>query len=143
MELGIYKHYKGKFYQVFDLGRHSENLEEMVVYEALYGMCDTWVSPKSKFEEKVVLETGEEVSKFVLISSVDDEEEWEDGELITMFDNKLDFQRAAKILEKNEVDFEVREEKLESKPSYLASSTLYKIFVDEENFEIAMKLLNG
>lgn len=37
MRLGVYQHYKGALYQVLGVSRHSETLEEMVVYQSLYG----------------------------------------------------------------------------------------------------------
>jgi len=54
MKYGKYEHYKGKFYEVFGEARHSETLEEMVVYRSLY-FCETygdlhvWVRPKKLF----------------------------------------------------------------------------------------------
>ncbi len=42
---GIYSHIKGNKYEVLDIARHSETLEEMVIYRALYGDCDVWVRP--------------------------------------------------------------------------------------------------
>jgi hypothetical protein len=58
MKLGKYKHYKGKEYNVVAIATHSETLEEMVVYEALYeiqgkGMNSMWVRPKKMFEETI------------------------------------------------------------------------------------------
>lgn len=48
---GLYQHYKGKFYRVIDVVRHSETLEEMVFYECLYenAMGRLWVRPKDLF----------------------------------------------------------------------------------------------
>ena len=47
---GRYQHYKGKFYEVVGVARHSETLEELVVYKALYetefGKESLWVRPK-------------------------------------------------------------------------------------------------
>lgn len=53
---GIYQHYKGKRYEVIGIGRHSETLEEMVLYRGLYddplfGPSPLWVRPVSSFEE--------------------------------------------------------------------------------------------
>jgi len=59
---GKYRHYKGNFYEVIGVGRHSETLEEVVVYRALYeseyGKNSLWVRPKAMFLEEVVLEGG-------------------------------------------------------------------------------------
>jgi len=57
IKLGKYKHYKGKEYEVIGVAKHSETLEEMVVYRALYGNHDLWVRPLSMFAEEV--EVGE------------------------------------------------------------------------------------
>ncbi len=64
---GIYRHYKGKQYEVINSAFHSETLEEMVVYKALYtsefGENCFWVRPLSMFMEKVDLE-GKLVDRF-------------------------------------------------------------------------------
>jgi len=53
VKLGIYQHYRGNYYQVLGVSRHSETLEELVVYQALYGDFGLWVRPISMFIEKV------------------------------------------------------------------------------------------
>ena len=50
---GIYKHYKGNMYEVLDVATHSETLEKMVVYKALYGDGGVWVRPISMWDELV------------------------------------------------------------------------------------------
>ena len=50
---GRYRHFKGKEYEVIALARHSETLEEMVVYRALYGEHGVWVRPKAMFMSEV------------------------------------------------------------------------------------------
>ena len=50
---GKYRHYKGKEYTVLAVAKHSETLEEMVVYRALYGEGGLWVRPKEMFLETV------------------------------------------------------------------------------------------
>ena len=52
---GTYRHYKGNLYEVIDIALHSETLEEMVVYRALYGDFGTWVRPLKMFIEDVNL----------------------------------------------------------------------------------------
>ena len=53
MKLGIYKHYKGNEYKVLGVAKHSETLEELVVYQAMYGEMDLWVRPMKMFTENV------------------------------------------------------------------------------------------
>ena len=50
---GRYRHFKGKEYQVIGTARHSETLEEMVVYRALYGEGGLWVRPAAMWSELV------------------------------------------------------------------------------------------
>ena len=54
--LGRYRHYKGKNYEVIGIARHSETLEELVIYRALYGDYGLWVRPKVMFMEAVQVE---------------------------------------------------------------------------------------
>lgn len=50
---GRWRHFKGNEYQVLGLARHSETLEDMVVYRALYGEGGLWVRPASMWLEAV------------------------------------------------------------------------------------------
>lgn len=52
---GLYRHYKGMLYEVIDTVRHSETLEPMTLYRALYGQRGLWVRPAAMFEEEVVI----------------------------------------------------------------------------------------
>ncbi|APW39075.1 hypothetical protein RD110_19210 [Rhodoferax koreense] len=53
---GRYRHYKGGLYEVMGTVRHSETLEPMTLYRALYGEMGLWVRPAAMFEETVVIE---------------------------------------------------------------------------------------
>jgi len=65
---GIYKHYKGMFYLVEGIVNHSETLEELVLYTALYN-GSRWVRPKSMFLEDVdIKEYNYKGPRFTLIS---------------------------------------------------------------------------
>ena len=66
MKLGIYKHFKGNKYEVIGVAKHSETLEEMVVYKALYGDGGLWVRPISMWDEEVEFE-GKTVKRFTYI----------------------------------------------------------------------------
>jgi hypothetical protein len=71
VKLGKYQHWKGKMYEVIGVARHSETLEELVVYRALYdskefGKNSLWVRPKKMFLENIVV-NGKEVPRFKFI----------------------------------------------------------------------------
>ena len=53
LRTGKYRHYKNKEYEVIGCAKHSETLEEFVVYKALYGKGDLWVRPLRMFLETV------------------------------------------------------------------------------------------
>ena len=53
MELGKYRHFKGNEYEVLYIAKHSETMEDMVVYKALYGDGEIWVRPLSMWNETV------------------------------------------------------------------------------------------
>lgn len=50
---GLYRHFKGNLYKLLYVAKHSETLEEMVVYQALYGEQSIWVRPASMWNEHV------------------------------------------------------------------------------------------
>ncbi len=64
--LGKYRHYKGNLYEVIGIANHSETLEKMVVYKALYGEGEIWVRPASMWNEEVEL-SGETLKRFTYI----------------------------------------------------------------------------
>ena len=66
---GIYKHYKGNMYEVLHIANHSETLEKMVVYKALYGEGEIWVRPASMGEEEIEI-NGKTVKRFELIKEL-------------------------------------------------------------------------
>lgn len=65
MELGLYKHYKGNLYEVIGIAQHSESLEKLVVYKAIYQKDgeNLWVRPLTMFLEIVTIE-GIEQKRF-------------------------------------------------------------------------------
>ena len=63
-----YRHFKGNVYRVLHIAKHSETLEEMVVYQAMYGERDIWVRPKTMFEE-VIERDGKTFRRFSPISA--------------------------------------------------------------------------
>jgi hypothetical protein len=63
----VYKHYKGGMYRLLAVVRHSETLEELVLYEALYenNLGQLWVRPKEMFFSQIIV-NGEFVARFEL-----------------------------------------------------------------------------
>ena len=59
-----FEHFKGGKYKLVDFGKDSETLEEVVIYQALYGIGQIWVRPYSIFFGKVTLPDGSEVDRF-------------------------------------------------------------------------------
>jgi hypothetical protein len=64
---GLYRHYKGKYYRVLSIARHSETTEPMVVYQALYGSGGLWVRPADMWNETVERDR-EEIRRFQPLS---------------------------------------------------------------------------
>ena len=60
---GRYRHYKGGLYEVLGTVRHSESLEAMTLYRALYGEQGLWVRPAAMFNGTVVVD-GREQPRF-------------------------------------------------------------------------------
>ncbi len=69
MKPGIYQHFKGMRYKVHGLVKHSETLEDLVLYEALYenSLGKMWVRPKEMFLEEVEV-GGKMVPRFEFVS---------------------------------------------------------------------------
>lgn len=67
---GKYKHYKGKEYQVLGIAKHSETLEDLVIYKPLYELKDYdnefWVRPLEMFFDEVEVD-GKKVKRFEFI----------------------------------------------------------------------------
>ena len=67
--LGRYRHYKGNEYEVLAIAHHSESLEPMVVYKALYGEGEVWVRPASMWNE-VITRGGHTFRRFEMAEEV-------------------------------------------------------------------------
>jgi len=65
---GLYRHYKNLMYEVLGTVRHSETLEPMTLYRALYGERGLWVRPAAMFGEEVVVD-GVRQPRFAWVSA--------------------------------------------------------------------------
>ena len=63
---GRYRHFKGGEYEVIGLAKHSETMEDMVIYRALYGERGLWVRPASMWNETVERD-GETFRRFTYL----------------------------------------------------------------------------
>lgn len=63
---GLYRHYKGNKYEVIGTAKHSETMEVLVVYRALYGEFGLWVRPLAMFLETVQVD-GNSAPRFARV----------------------------------------------------------------------------
>ncbi len=63
LKLGIYRHFKGNEYEVVAIAKHSETLDDYIVYRALYGEQGLWVRPLKMFAEEVEI-NGKKMPRF-------------------------------------------------------------------------------
>lgn len=66
IKLGLYQHFKGKKYKVIGLAKHSETLENLVIYQAQYGKKQIWARPDNNFSEKIIIK-NKKVPRFKLV----------------------------------------------------------------------------
>ena len=69
MQIGKYQHYKGNYYQVLYVAKHSETEEKLVVYQQLYGDNSVWVRPYDMFNEYIEKD-GKKLKRFEPIPSL-------------------------------------------------------------------------
>ena len=70
---GRYRHFKGKYYEVIGIAKHSETEEEMVVYRQLYGEHGLWVRPASMWEE-IIERDGKTYQRFTYVGDEGEED---------------------------------------------------------------------
>jgi len=68
VKIGKYRHFKGNEYEVIGIAKHSETLEEMVIYKALYEKNEYWVRPLSMWNETVERD-GKTFKRFTYIGN--------------------------------------------------------------------------
>jgi hypothetical protein len=67
MKPGKYRHYKGQYYEVLSLARHSETSEQFVVYKTLYDDSGLWIRPLAMFDESITVD-GKRIKRFQAIT---------------------------------------------------------------------------
>ncbi|MBU6389992.1 DUF1653 domain-containing protein [Patescibacteria group bacterium] len=71
LKTGIYRHFKGREYEVLGVAKHSETLEQMVVYRELGSRGKMWVRPPAMFTEKVTV-AGKKAPRFKFLPNRND-----------------------------------------------------------------------
>lgn len=66
VKLGVYKHFKGNVYEVIGIARHSESLEELIIYRNVNNHMDMWARPKAMFLSKKEVD-GKMIQRFEYI----------------------------------------------------------------------------
>ena len=66
IKIGKYRHFKGNEYEVIGIANHSETLEKMVIYRALYGEKEYWVRPAEMWNEEITRD-GKTFKRFEFI----------------------------------------------------------------------------
>ncbi len=70
IQKGLYKHFKGKQYELLEIAKHTETAKEFVVYRALYGEYDVWIRPLAMFDETIERD-GKKLKRFTYIGKVE------------------------------------------------------------------------
>ena len=102
--VGRYRHYKGKEYSVLGVVRHSESLEDLVLYRQEYGDHGLWVRPKEMFFETVTID-GQDVPRFQHLGS-ESAGQTEAGNLLSNIPPQLPQELIETILTKSNVRIE-------------------------------------
>jgi len=68
LKLGKYQHFKGNYYQVLHLAKHSETEEYLVVYHPIDNKADIWIRPLSMFVETIIRD-GKSIKRFQFIEA--------------------------------------------------------------------------
>ncbi len=58
IKLDLYQHFKGEKYKIIGIAKHSETLQDLVIYQAQYGKKQIWARPINNFLEKINVGTG-------------------------------------------------------------------------------------
>ena len=128
---GMYRHYKGNYYRVMLIVRHSETDEPMVLYQALYGKCGVWVRPADMWNETVE-QDGKTIRRFSPVSR---------EERVSFYEGLFD--EVLKSLEDNTVSSEENQSKLHLLDEYYISGEWQEDYEADEAGSLPSDMKRG
>ena len=130
---GEYRHYKGNYYEVIGFAKHSETLEDMVIYKALYGDYGTWTRPLSMWENPIEVD-GKTVKRFEFVGGNNQTGRKHNlGEALSAINSTIaKCEKAQHKLTEGMPQYTLMKRRLEA--FYIATSLIEKEML-EENFE--------
>ena len=132
----IYRHFKGHLYQIVTIARHSETLEALVIYQALYGDFQVYARPLHMFMSELDKEKYSDVKqreRFELVQTANE---------ITV-DEMYAAEEAAEAPAQAKAVAEAPAESVEEAPQSVKLDTGLEQFLDADSFEARLRIFTG